>query len=105
MYAEIISAAAVVLVALIEAAAMRERKKAKSERERTERRAAVRERESRLSMQMMAANCALATITAKKLLGQHLNGDVKAAMDLAEEARESYETFLQDVAARQINKQ
>ena len=56
----VIAGLAAVLVAIIEAAAAWDRRQVRRERERTERRAARRAEESRLSMDLMAANCALA---------------------------------------------
>ena len=99
-----ISAVAVVLVAVIEAAAARERKAHKEDRERTESRSAVRAEESRLSMEMMSANCALSLILAKKLSGMHTNGDVEEAMEKARAAQGEYSEFLQKIASRQLSK-
>ena len=61
----LISGVAVVLVAVIEGMAARERKQIKEDRERTERRAAVRAEESRLSMELMAASCACLLYTSR----------------------------------------
>ena len=101
----VISAAALIAVAIIEAVALRERKNEKAEKERVEKRAALREHESHLSMQMMSAACALALVTAKKVTGMHTNGDVEEAMDKAREAQANYQTFLEETAARQLAKQ
>lgn len=101
----VISAVALVAVAIIEAMALKDRKKDKEEKERVERRAALREHESHLSMQMMSAACALALVTAKKVTGMHTNGDVEEAMDKAREAQAHYQTFLEETAARQLAKQ
>ena len=101
----VISAIALVAVAIIEAVAVKDRKNAKAEKERVERRAALREHESHLSMQMMSAACALALVTAKKVTGMHTNGDVEEAMDKAREAQANYQTFLEETAARQLAKQ
>ena len=93
-----------VLVAIIEAVAARERKELKADRERTERRAAPRAEESRLSMELMSASCALSLVAAKKLAGMHTNGDVEAAMDKAKAAQGDYEEFVHTVAAKQVCK-
>ena len=69
----LIAGAATVLAALTE---RRSRKSTK----RSEVRAARREKESRLAMDLMYANCSLSLTTAKKLAGLHTNGDVEAAM-------------------------
>ena len=100
----LISGVAVVLVAVIEGVAARERKHIKEDRERTERRATVRSEESRLSMELMAASCALSLVMAKKLTGQHTNGDVEEAMQKATTAQEEYAEFLRSVASRQVSK-
>lgn len=100
----VIAGSAAVLVAIIEAAAAWDRRQVRRERERTERRAARRAEESRLSMDLMAANCALALVTAKKLAGMHTNGDVEEAMEAAKEAQEQYTDFLQRQAANQVAK-
>lgn len=101
----LISAAALVVVTVIEAAALNDRKKAKQDKERAERRAAVREQESHLSMQMMSAACALSLVVAKKVTGMHTNGDVEEAMEKAKTAQSDYQNFLEETAARQIAKQ
>lgn len=99
-----VTALAAVAVALIEAAAAWDRRQARAERQRTERRSARRAEESRLSMELMSANCALALTTAKKLAGMHTNGDVEEAMEAAKTAQERYVDFLQQQAAEQVAK-
>ena len=99
-----VTALAAVAVALIEAAAAWGRRQARAERQRTERRSARRAEESRLSMELMSANCALALTTAKKLAGMHTNGDVEEAMEAAKTAQERYVDFLQQQAAEQVAK-
>ena len=94
-----VTALAAVLVAVIEALAAWDRRKARAEK-----RAARRAEESRLSMDLMSANCALALTTAKKLAGMHTNGDVEEAMEAARTAQESYQAFLQRQAADQVSK-
>lgn len=92
----LISAIALVLVAIIEAVATRERKRYKADRERAERRAALRAKESQLSMEMMSANNKLTLIIAKKLTGQHTNGDVEEAMHESMQAQRDYQDFLEE---------
>ena len=99
-----INALALVLVAVIESAAAWDRRQTRRERQRVERRAARRAEESRLSMDLMSANCALALTTAKKLAGMHTNGDVEEAMTAAREAQEAYTKFIQRQAADQVAK-
>lgn len=99
-----INALALVLVAVIESAAAWDRRQTRRERQRVERRAARRAEESRLSMDLMSANCALSLTTAKKLAGMHTNGDVEEAMQAARAAQEAYTDFLQQQAAEQVAK-
>ena len=84
-------------------AALAERRSRASVR-RTEVRAARRERESRLAMDLMYANCSLSLTTAKKLAGMHTNGDVEEAMETARAAQEAYQDFARDEAAHQFSK-
>ena len=99
-----VTALAAVLVAVIEALAAWDRRKARAAGARAEKRAARRAEESRLSMDLMSANCALALTTAKKLAGMHTNGDVEEAMEAARTAQESYQAFLRRQAADQVSK-
>lgn len=92
-----IAAVATIVSAYIAVAQKRENKKIDA---RAERRAM----ESRLSMDLMYASCALSLTTAKKLANMHTNGDVKGAMDAAENAQKAYINFVRDEAARTITK-
>lgn len=111
----LIAAAGTVMVAVIEGRAAKDRRRDKEdreaaaraameERERLEIRANIRERESRLSMEMMAATCSLSLVAAKKLAGMHTNGDVEEAMEQAKAAQAEYADFVRDVAAHQVVK-
>lgn len=93
----LITAAALVLVAVIETRNGRERKRGQA---RAERRA----EESRLAMDLMGATCKLALVTAKKVTGQHVNGDVEDAMEMAKAASGEYEEFKTKLAAAQATK-
>ena len=93
----LVTGAATVLAA---GAAYRSRKSA----HRAEARAARRAKESRLAMDLMYANCALALTTAKKLAGQHTNGDVEEAMEAAEAAQTAYIDFVRSEAAHNVSK-
>lgn len=84
-------------------AAMAERRSRLSAR-RSEARAQRRERESRLAMDLMYANCSLSLTTAKKLAGMHTNGDVEEAMEAAKEAQAAYQSFARDEAAHNFTK-
>lgn len=100
----VISGLCMVVVAVIEAAAARERRQAKEERERSIKRAERREQESVLAMEMMDANCALSLVNAKKLMGHQTNGDVEKAMEKAVTAQANYNKFVQGLAAHEVNK-
>ena len=91
------SAAALVLVAVIETGNRRDRK-------RMDARAARRAEESRLSMEMMSANSKLSLVTAKKVMGQQTNGDVEDAMQTALRAQREYKDFKTRLAAGQVAK-
>ena len=93
----LIAAAASVLAASAE---VRSRRSAA----RMERRAERRSHEMRLSMELMYATCALSLTTAKKLAGQHTNGDVEEAMRAAETARTAYIGFVRSEAAHSVSK-
>ena len=71
---------------------------------RSEVRAQRRERENRLAMDLMYANCALSLTTAKKLAGMHTNGDVEEAMEAARSAQAAYQSFARDEAAHNFTK-
>ena len=55
-------------------------------------------------MDLMYATCALSLTTAKKLAGQHTNGDVEEAMRAAETARTAYIGFVRSEAAHSVSK-
>ena len=93
----LIAGAATVVAALAE-------RRSRASSKRSEARAARREKESRLAMELMYANCSLSLITAKKLTGMHTNGDVEEAMEAAAGAREAYIDFVRDEAAHNFSK-
>lgn len=92
-----IAAVATIVSAYLAVSSKRQNKKID---ERAERRA----KESRLSMDLMYASCALSLTTAKKLANMHTNGDVEEAMDAANKAQEAYIDFVRNEAARTISK-
>ena len=100
---EIISAAAVIIVALIEWRASQDRKLLKQAQEEEKLRAIQREKENRLSMQMLDATMQLSIVTANALTGGHNNGNVEAAKKAAEDASRAYKAFLMDTAAHNIS--
>lgn len=93
----VIAAAAMITVAVIERRNMKQNKK-------IEARAEQRAQESRLSMDLMYANCALSLTTAKKLANMHTNGDVEEAMEAAQRAQDAYNDFLRDTVAHRVAK-
>ena len=100
----IIPGACAVIVAVIEAFAQRDRKAAQKDREQIERNAKIRARESRLSMDMMAANSELCDVICIAVSGGQTNGNVERARKKAREAREAYDAFLRDTAAEAVVK-
>lgn len=76
----------------------------KRQNEKIDERAKRRAEESRLSMDLMYASCALSLTTAKKLANMHTNGDVEDAMNAAEKAQVAYVNFIRNEAARTIAK-
>jgi len=61
-----------------------------------------RQKESRLSMQMMEASIELADVNAVALQNGKLNGNVEAARNKAKNALEEYRSFLADVTSEVI---
>lgn len=92
-----IAAASAIAVAVIEHRAQRER-------ESTQKRAERRQKESRLSMDLMYASCGLAMDTAKALRDGHTNGTLEGDLQSAINARAAYESFLRDEAASAVTK-
>jgi hypothetical protein len=95
--AAIIAAAALIIVAVIETGNKRRRKTEETRRER-------RERESRLSIELMSACTDLAYVTSLAVTGGHTNGNVEAAQEKARKAQEDYEDFLRDEIAHAVSK-
>lgn len=93
----VIAAGSAIAVAIIETRAEKDRK-------RTLARAERRERESRLSMELMSATCELSVVTAKAVKSGHMNGDLEPALIKARKAQEDYQGFLQDTAAHAVVK-
>lgn len=109
MDGNLIAAIGAIVVALIEALAARDRKKAahdrkeaKAAQERAEKHAEIRAKESRLSMKMMDANIQLSVVNANALLGGHNNGNVERAREAAEIAQAEYRAFIQSLAASAV---
>ncbi|NCB52861.1 MAG: hypothetical protein EOM54_13460 [Clostridia bacterium] len=104
MVTALISSTAVVLVAIIEALSLSERKHEKRRQARAERLEQDRARESKLAMQMMDASLDLGLATALAVEQHKFNGELKAAKEKASAAQEEYRVFVLDIASRQIAK-
>ena len=104
MIEAILSSSALVVVAVIEALAVIERRREKDAQERSERRAAERARENRLSMRMMDASLELGLATALAVEKGTCNGELRAAREKARAAQEEYENFIIEIASRQVVK-
>lgn len=76
--------------------------KVQKEKKKEEETAARREKESRLSMEMIFSTLELSYVTSLAVTGGHINGNVEAAQQKADKAREAYEAFLRDEAARAV---
>lgn len=101
---EIISAAAIIIVALIEAFAAKDRKKASEERKLILERSEIRAKESRLSMSLMRSTCQLGLETTKALRDGYTNGTLDGRMHEAEQALKDYDKFLESEAANAVSK-
>jgi len=104
MFGEVISAAALVLVAIIEMVAARERRRCKDDRARSESRADNRAHESRLAMKLADANLDLSLATALAVEQGKLNGEMKAARAKAKNAQDEYNCFMLEIASHQVAK-
>jgi len=70
--------------------------------DRTERRAAIRQRESLLSLKMADATLQLSLVSANALMDYKNNGNVEAAYAAATEVEAEYKAFLQEVTAHEV---
>ena len=100
----VLSAVSVIMVAIINKNQREESSSAEKARKRAEERAAVREQESRLSMDMMEATSELSDVIAIAVSGGHVNGNVEAARERAKVARENYHNFIHELAAKNVTK-
>ena len=91
---EIISGVFALLVVGIEVRTTRERKQ-------TEKRAAIRAKESKLAMKMQDASLSLSLATAIAVERGETNGEMKTARDKAETAQDEYEDFVHELASEQ----
>lgn len=93
----VIAAAALIIVAIIETG---NRKRHKTEEIRRQRR----EKEMRLSMELMSACVDLSYVTSLAVTGGKTNGNVEAAQKKADEAQKKYVDFIKDEAAHAVAK-
>ena len=91
---EIISGVFALLVVLLEVRVAHDRKQ-------TEKRAAIRAKESKLAMRMQDASLSLSLATAIAVERGETNGEMKAARDKAQSAQEEYEDFVHELASEQ----
>lgn len=92
-----VTALASIVVAVIEF-------RAKRDRDRADRRAARREQESRLSMDLMLATSEMTDVLCIALQGGQINGNVEEARRKGKAARDAYRSFLREQAAHQVAK-
>lgn len=95
--AAVISAVALIIVAIIETGNRRRQKTEEIRRQR-------REKETRLSMELMSASVDLSYVTSLAVTGGKTNGNVEAAQAKAVKAQEAYENFLKDETAHAVAK-
>lgn len=100
----LIALATSVIVAIIEAVATKDRKRAKEEMEKSRARAELRAEESRLAMQMMDATMQLSIANCNALCGGHNNGNVEEAKEAAKRAQANYHNFLAKIATETVVK-
>lgn len=93
----VISATALIVVAIIETNSKKDRKK-------VEERAKRRAEESQLAMEFMDATCSLAVATGKAIRDGHTNGIMTEALAKAEEAQANYEAFVHRTTANAVSK-
>jgi len=105
MWGEAIAAAAAIVVAIIELIAARDRRHTKKLVEESRTRAERREKESRLSMDLMSATCRLSCDTAKAVRDGHTNGTLAGNLEKAEAALTAYDDFIRQEAAHAVAKQ
>lgn len=84
------------VIVIVEAVAARERKKTKEDRE-------TRQKESRLSMDMMLTTSEMCDVLCNALQGGKTNGNVEKARSEAKRARDAYESFLREQASKKLS--
>lgn len=92
----LISAASLVLVALIQSNSKKREKEQEQQNH-------LRAKESKLSMDMMYACCVLSKGTAMALKTNHFNSEVDHGVELVDKATDEYNKFMRETAADAIN--
>lgn len=95
--ASVISAIALIAVAIIETRNARDRKRVE---DRAERRA----KESALSMELMSATCDLSMEAVQALRDGHTNGTLERRLKRAQKAQAAYDNFIKQEAAHSVSK-
>lgn len=93
----ILNASTLILVALINTNNAKEKKK-------EEERYQLRLQHEKLSMELMQCDCKLSVLTAKKIAGEHINGDLEKAIDATEQSYANYIDFVNKEMACQVAK-
>lgn len=104
MESDIISAVALIMVAVIEVLSARDRKKSNDERARAEARGVMRAKESRLSMKLADANLELSLATALAVEQGKMDGEMTRARKKASEAQGAYTCFTQELTSNVITR-
>lgn len=93
----LLNASTLILVAIINTNNAKDKK-------REEERYQVRLQHERLSMELMQCDCKLSVLTAKKIAGEHINGDLEKAINAAETSYGNYADFVNKEIAIQMAK-
>lgn len=97
-----VTAFATITCAIIAFTSNRQARVTKEEKERNEKRSKRRLIESRLSLELMNANCALTVGTALAVKRGHANGELDEGLKQVEAARKKYMDFLKEVAIEDV---
>ena len=102
MWSELISGGAIIIVAIIEALAHKDRIQNKKMMEEREKHEKLRRQEALLQLEMESANIKLTKIIAKKVQNQETNGDVEEAYKAVHDAQMKYYQFINGIAINEI---
>ena len=93
----VLNASTLIMVAVIQNT---NTKNKKVEEERYQRRL----QHEKLSIELMQCDCKLSVLTAKKIAGEHINGDLEKAIDATEQSYANYVDFVNEEMACQVAK-